>query len=140
MDKIRQEEAAAFATAKPDLELGLSGVRGALKGLRDYYSSGAAMLQDGSAADASAEQPPLPEKHEGASGAGGGIIDILEVVESDFAKNLATEEAQESDAQAEYSKTTQENKITKALKDQDVKYKTQEFTSLDKEIAELTSD
>merc|ERR1719231_619180 len=35
---------------------------------------------------------------------------------------------------------TQENKITKATKDQDVKYKTQEATSLDKTISELTSD
>merc|ERR1712007_266388 len=35
---------------------------------------------------------------------------------------------------------TQENKITKSTKEQDVKYKTQEFKSLDKEITEFTSD
>merc|ERR1719335_1895909 len=35
---------------------------------------------------------------------------------------------------------TQENKVTKTLKDQDVKYKTQEFKSRDKEVAELSSD
>merc|ERR1719277_1340963 len=35
---------------------------------------------------------------------------------------------------------TQENKVTKASKDQDVKYKTQEFTSQDKIVAELSSD
>merc|ERR1719298_288034 len=35
---------------------------------------------------------------------------------------------------------TQENKVTKTVKTQDVKYKTQEFTSLDKDIAELSSD
>merc|ERR1719405_218175 len=35
---------------------------------------------------------------------------------------------------------TQENKITKATKEQDVKYKTKEHTSLDKEVAELTAD
>merc|ERR1712110_1042369 len=67
-------------------------------------------------------------------------IGILEVCESDFAKNLAREETTESDEAAEYDKTTQENKITKTLKDQDVKYKTQEFTGLDKSIAELTAD
>merc|ERR1740121_1594139 len=37
-------------------------------------------------------------------------------------------------------KTSQANKITKTLKDQDVKYKTQEFTGLDKTVAELTAD
>merc|ERR1719442_374401 len=47
---------------------------------------------------------------------------------------------EEADSQSEYDKTTQENKITKTLKDQDVKYKTQEFTGLDKQIAELSSD
>merc|ERR1712072_967008 len=32
------------------------------------------------------------------------------------------------------------NKVTKMTKEQDVKYKTKEFTSLDKEVAELTAD
>merc|ERR1719281_1000998 len=35
---------------------------------------------------------------------------------------------------------TQENAVTKTVKIQDVKYQTQEFTSLDKAIAELSSD
>ena len=47
--------------------------------------------------------------------------DILEVVQSDFEKSLADEEAQESDAASAYEKTTQENKITKATKEGDVK-------------------
>jgi len=68
------------------------------------------------------------------------IIGILEVVESDFARNLAEEETEEADAQSEYEKTTQANKITKATKDQDVKYKTEEHTGLDKAIAEQTGD
>merc|ERR1719164_285848 len=46
----------------------------------------------------------------------------------------------EEEAQAEYDKVSQENKITKATKDQDVKYKTKEAKSLDKAIAEHTSD
>merc|ERR1711918_182226 len=35
---------------------------------------------------------------------------------------------------------TQENKLAKTQMDQDVKYKTQEFKSLDKEISDLSSD
>merc|ERR1719456_2105128 len=65
---------------------------------------------------------------------------MLEVVESDFAKNLATEETQETDAEVEYQKTTQTNKVTKTMKEQDVKYKTKEFKSLDKTIGELSGD
>merc|ERR1719393_1211607 len=86
------------------------------------------------------QQPAMPVKHSKAGGAGGSIIDILEVVESDFAKNLAAEETQEADAAAEYEKQTQENKVTKAAKDQDVKYQTVEFKSLDKTVSELSSD
>ena len=64
----------------------------------------------------------------------------MEVVESDFAKNLASEETQEADASAEYEKQSQENKISKSMKEQDVKYQTQEFKGLDKTISELSSD
>merc|ERR1719379_3106335 len=87
-----------------------------------------------------AKQPAPPEQFEKASGAGTGIIGLLEVVESDFAKNLATEDASESDAQTSYDKQTQANKITKAQKEQDAKFKTQEFKSLDKSISDLEAD
>merc|ERR1719377_414385 len=86
------------------------------------------------------QQPAMPKKHEKAAGAGGSIISMLEVVESDFAKDLATEETQETDAEVEYQKTTQTNKVTKTMKEQDVKYKTKEFKGLDKTISELSSD
>jgi len=133
MDATRQKENAAYLQAKADLEQGLAGVRQAIVVLRDYYASkadDAALVQ----------QPAMPEKHVSAAGAGGGIISILEVVEADFAKNLAQEEVEEADAQTDYDTQTQENKITKATKEQDAKYKTQEFKALDSSIAELSSD
>merc|ERR1719440_1922147 len=86
------------------------------------------------------QQPAKPVSHSKSSGAGGGIINILEVCESDFSKGLAGVESAESDAQESYEKQSQENKIQKLTKEQDVKYKTQEFKSLDKEITELASD
>merc|ERR1719487_1831976 len=143
MDKIRREENAAYTQAKKDLSLGLSGVRKALGVLRDYYggaASASSMLQDGMDMSSAMQQPAMPVKHSKASGAGGSIMDILEVVESDFAKNLASEETQEADASAEYEKQTQENKITKTMKEQDVKYETAEFKGLDKTVSELSSD
>jgi len=53
---------------------------------------------------------------------------------------LATEETEEDTAQADYERMTQENKVTKSLKDQDVKYKSKEASSLDKSVADLTAD
>jgi len=131
MDKVREETHAAFVSAKEDLEQGIAGVQGALEVLRNYYQA-----EEG----AFMQQPAAPEKHEKSSGAGGSIIDILEVAESDFTKNLAEEETEEAAAQEEYEKTTQENKINKATMEQDVKYKTQEYVGLDKAIAENSAD
>jgi chromosome segregation ATPase len=140
MDKIRAEEKAAFDTAKADLELGISGVQKALSVLKDYYQGASAFVQNGANLEAVMHQPAAPAAHAKASGAGGSIIDILEVVESDFAKNLATEETEEADAVSTYEKTTQENKLATTMKVQDVKYKTKAFKGLDKSISELSGD
>jgi len=142
MDKIRSETRADFQTAKADLELGLSGVRKALQLLQDYYggAGSASMLQDEKKFGDFMQQPAKPEVHSQAQGAGESIINILQVVESDFATNLAKEESEEADAQAEYEKTTQENAVTKTTKDQGVKYKTQEAKAQDKTVAEYSAD
>jgi len=130
-DKIRSETHADYEVARKDLKLGLSGIRQALKVLNNYY--GASLVQQSSA-------QPAVENHSKATGAGQGIIGMLEVIESDFANGLAKEEAAEEDAQNEYEKNTKENEITKTTKEQDVKYKVQESKSLDKEVTDLNSD
>merc|ERR1719408_1075425 len=137
MDSIRAEEKAAYDKAKTELEAGIAGVQKALGVLRDYYG-GASLLQKGF--DAFMQQPAKPKTFVKAEGAGGSIIDILEVVESDFTKNLAAEETQEEDAVATYEKVTQENKIATTEKSQGVKYKTQEFVGLDKSVADMSGE
>jgi hypothetical protein len=124
MDKLRAEEKEAFDTNSAEMKKGVEGVKLALKVLREYYAK-----------DAKEE-----EDYKAAEGAGAGIIGLLEVCESDFSKGLAEMIAAEESAVAEYVKMTKENEITKATKEQDVKYKTQEYKGLDKAIAEATSD
>merc|ERR1712232_1154468 len=140
MIKIRQQSHADYVQAKADYEQGITGVRQALVTLRDYYAAKegdvAAFLQGGMRQP----EPAKPELYSKAGGAGNSIIGILEVVESDFATNLAKEETTEATAQEAFEKMTQENKITKAQKGQDIKYKSEEAASADKEIAELSSD
>jgi len=119
--KLRQSEHSVYISNKADMEQGLEGVKMGLKILREYY-----------AADDKA--------HQAAGGAGGGIVGLLEVVESDFSKGLAEMIITEESAAADYDRQTKENEITKATKSQDVKYKTQEFTKLDKAVADTTSD
>merc|ERR1719380_482536 len=119
MDKIRAEEKETFAAASAELEKGVEGIKLALKTLRDYYAKG----------DSTAS-----------ADAGGGIISMLGVVESDFTKGLQDTITTEEAAAATYEKETKENDIEKSTKDQDVKYKTKEAKSLDEGVAELNSD
>jgi len=143
MDEVRGESNANYLAAKAELTQGLDGVRKALGVLRDYYGGGAAaaaMLQDDTKFGAFMQQPKAPEKFEKNTGAGQGIISILEVCESDFATGLSKHETQEADEAGSYDEITQENKLTQTAKDQDVKFKTQEAASLDKSISQLSSD
>merc|ERR1719389_991338 len=121
MDKLRSEEKALYDKNQPEMAAGLEGVKLALKILREYYAKG-------------------DKAHEAAEGAGGTIIGLLEVIESDLSKGLAEMVATEEAAAAAYDKQTKENEVTRTTKEQDVKYKTKEFTELDKKVAELSSD
>merc|ERR1719450_141874 len=100
------------------------------------------MVQTDSDSDLGDEmkQPAPPAKHSKSGDAGGNIVNMLEVAESDFAKNLAEVEKTESDAVEEYETTTEDNKMSKMTKEQDVKYKTAEFKGLDKTVSELSGD
>jgi hypothetical protein len=137
MDKVRAKEHEVYLKESGDLKKGLAGIRKALDLLRDYYgsASAAALVQE----DSDDSQPTPPAGHSKSGGAGS-IISILEVAEDDMAKELSKVESQEADEQAAYDDTTQENKVTKAAKEQDVKYKSQEAAGLDKDITELSSD
>jgi len=121
MDKIRADEKADYDKNKPEMDAGLKGIKLALKILNDYYAK-------------------ADKAHSSSGGAGGGIIGMLEVIESDFTQGITEMVAAEQTAAATYDQETKENAIEKTTKDQDVKYKTQEAASLDKSIAEVTTD
>merc|ERR1740130_2131959 len=129
MDKLRQDSHATFVSEKATLDKGLAGIRKGLQILKDYF--GAASF---------VQQPAAPAGHSADAGAGGSIISILEVAESDMAKELVTVEMQEADQASAYEETTQSTKMTVAAKVQDVKYKRQEAAGLDKTITEVSND
>merc|ERR1719359_285872 len=102
------------------MDQGFEGIKLALKVLREYYASGSFIQKQ--------------------TGAASGIIGLLEVIESDMSKALAEMIAIEEEAAKEYDKVTKENEISKVAKEQDVKYKTKTAKSLDKSVAEHSSD
>jgi len=121
MDKIRAEEKAQWEVNSAEMEKGLNGIKLALKVLNEYYAK-------------------ADKAHSSGDGASTGIIGLLEVCESDFSKGLTEMNAAEETAQNTYEQESKENEIEKVTKGQDVKYKTNEATGLDKSNAELTSD
>merc|ERR1712129_78089 len=90
-------EKAAFDKAKAELSAGIAGVQKAIGVLKDYYEGGSALLQKAGDFDAFMQQPAAPEKHSASGGAGGSIIDILEVCESDFTKKAQDEADEDAD-------------------------------------------
>merc|ERR1719343_842854 len=120
MDSLRQQQHETYTEASAEQRKGLEGVKMAMKMLRDYYASDAA--------------------HDAASGAGGGIIGLLETIESDMTKTIAELESGEDSAAADYDTMTRKNEIDRTTKEQDVKYKRQEAKQLDKTATENTAD
>jgi chromosome segregation ATPase len=119
--KFREEEKAAYDKNKAEMEQGLEGIKAALKVLRDYYASD-------------------DKAHASADGAGGGIIGLLEVCESDFSKGLAEIIATEEASVAEYTQEMKDNEMSTTLKSKDEEYKTKEHIGLDKAIATHSGD
>jgi len=125
-DKIRSEEAAAWSEAKADYESGVEGVGMALQVLRDYY--------------AEKDEAFVQTQHDKATGAATGIIGMLEVIESDFTKNLAEGSAAEAMAVEAYEKLTQDNKIATTEKSTAVEYKTKDQKETEARLAGLKED
>merc|ERR1719264_1689425 len=120
MDKLRQEEKEAYTANRAEQAKGLEGVKLAMKLLREYYAS-----------DAS---------HDAASGAAGGVIGLLETIESDITKTIASLESSEESAVDQYDTLTRKNEIERTAKEQSVKYKSKEAKELDKSSAENAAD
>lgn len=120
MSKIRQEEKNLHRHNKAEMESGLEGVKMALRILREYYAK--------------------DSDHKAAGGAASGIVGMLEVVESDFTKNMAAMNGAELTAQGQYDRETSENEIERATKEKDVEYKNREATQLDGQVREASSD
>merc|ERR1719463_916233 len=99
--------------------------------LREYYE-GASLVQVGSKTRAKSEVD--------AEGDGSGILGVLEVAESDFAKGLAEARTVEQQAQSEYDTMMQDGKTLKMTKEMEIKGKQSELKSLTVSQTDLSSD
>merc|ERR1719330_932792 len=87
--------------------------------------------KDAQAADATAllqQQPEAPEifekEYKGMQSENGGVVGMLEVIESDFARLEADTKAAEASAQKAYDSFMSDSKVDKAAKTKDIEHKT----------------
>jgi hypothetical protein len=123
--KLRAKAAGDWAEESAEYKAGQEACAAAIKVLKSYYSGKKEFLQTGTSS--SAKGPD-------------GIIGLLEVAESDFAKSLAEGQASEDALISEYEKFMEDAKVSRATMEQDQKNKNAEKSRLEALKAELSED
>jgi len=119
---IREAEKAKNTQTVSDTQEAQTAVAQALTVLREFYAKAAeatALIQ---------QQPEAPEifdkPYQGMGGESGGVVGMLEVIQSDFARLEAETKAAESAAQEEYDQFMTDSEVDKTQKTQDIEHKT----------------
>jgi len=119
---LRQEEKTSNEATIKDAQEAQTAVAQALVVLKEYYAKAAeatALIQ---------QQPTSPtifeKEYKGMQAESGGVVGMLEVIESDFARLEADTEASEATAQKEYDSFMTDSKVDKASKTKDIEHKT----------------
>merc|ERR1719399_678836 len=123
----RTEEKASNTEAMKDAAAGEEATKAALVILKEFYASQAALLQQ--------QQVPEMAAYKGMQSAKGGVVGMLEVIVTDFARLFADTKAAETAAQTEYDGFMKDSKASKKAK-HDLEFK----TSLEKDKAEFEKD
>merc|ERR1719446_996918 len=133
--EVRQKEKSDFMVVEKDLSESQEACAAAMEVLREYYE-GASFVQVSARAHARARSTEVAD----AEGDGSGILGVLEVAESDFAKGLAEARTIEQQSQAEYDQMMQDGKMLKMTKEMEIKGKQSEIKSTQTTITDLSSD
>merc|ERR1719405_44825 len=115
--KLRQEEKAKNTETIEDSKAAQTAVAQALTVLKEFYAKAAE-------ATAFVQQPEIfDEPYKGMGGDSGGVVGMLEVIESDFARLEADTSASEATAQKEYEDFMNDSNVDKMAKTTDIEHK-----------------
>merc|ERR1719478_2119760 len=119
--KLRQEEKAKNTETISDAEEAQTAVAQALTVLKEFYAKAAeatALLQS------KAEPEIFDSPYKGMQSENGGVVGMLEVIESDFARLESDTKAAEATAQKECDEFMTDSKVDKSEKSTDIEHKT----------------
>mmetsp|Transcript_33679 Transcript_33679/g.71322 ORF Transcript_33679/g.71322 Transcript_33679/m.71322 type:complete len:660 (-) Transcript_33679:58-2037(-) len=133
---LRNDEKAKNEETIKDSKEAQVAVEQALQVLKDFYAKA------GEATALVQQEPPeiFDKPYQGMGGESGGVIGMLEVIQSDFARLETETKAAESQAQAVYDKFTEDSSVDKAAKQKDVEYKSNKKESESEELLEMKAD
>merc|ERR1719223_348797 len=118
--KLREAEKEKNAETISDAQEAQTAVAQALTVLKEFYAKAAK-------ATSFAQQEPPPvlsdEPYQGMGAESGGIVGMLEVIESDFARLQAETKAAEATAAKEYEQFMNDSEIDKTQKNSDIEHK-----------------
>merc|ERR1740127_21076 len=138
--KLRGEEKEKNAQTVVDSQEAQTAVAQAITVLKEFYAKAAeatAFLQKGK----KQEPPPIFESpYTGMQAENGGVVGMLEVIESDFARLEAETKAAEETAQREYDAFMADAEADKAAKVKDIEKKTAEKQDKEQALTSTTED
>merc|ERR1719388_691331 len=135
--KLRNEQHENFVKIDTDFSGAAEAVDDAIDALKEYY--GSALIQTGSKRDASSDSAP-PTFGGAKSDSAGGIINILETMGEEFRKTVKENAAEERENKKAFEKLMQENKVTLATKEAEIKGAESQIKSVDVSIKDSGSD
>jgi len=119
--KLRTEEKAKNTETISDSQEAQTAVAQALTVLKEFYAKAAeatAFVQK------KAEPEIFDSAYKGMGGESGGVVGMLEVIESDFARLESDTKASEATSQKEYDEFMTDSKVDKSEKSTDIEHKT----------------
>merc|ERR1719428_48846 len=132
--EMREEEKAKNAETIEDAQEAQQAVAQALTVLKEFYAKA-------SEATAFVQQPEVfDEPYRGMGGMAGGVVGMLEVIESDFARVQAETSAAEAKAVKEYEQFMHDSTVDKADKQRDMEHKKTKKTNEEAAVVEQNVD
>jgi len=138
--EFRQKEKATNMQTIADADEAETAVAQALLILKEFYAKAA----EATAFVQQAQQPTPPpifdSPYQGMQAENGGIVGMLEVIQSDFARLSAETDAAETVAQKEYQEFMTDSEVDKAQKNKDIEHKTAKKQDQEQSLVVKQSD
>jgi len=138
--EVRSAEKEKNAKTVADAQEAQEAVASAIQILNEFYAKAATSTSLLQSKHKAKEEPFGDEPYQGMGASGGGVIGMLEVIQSDFARLEAETRSAESEGENDFETFGFESDKDKAVKQTDLDHKTKTKTEKESELNDTTKD